>query len=55
MDSEYCKCFVDNIIASVNTIASPLLDLDSGLRSDLDDDLIGIIDKGKKDYPVFPR
>lgn len=51
VDSEYCKCFTDNITSSVHTVPSPQLDLDSGLRSDVEDEPIPII----KDYPVFSR
>lgn len=53
VDSDQCKCFVDNIIESAKTIPSPQLDLDSGTRVDLDEDFIDI--EKKKDYLCFSR
>ncbi|XP_065226562.1 integrator complex subunit 1 [Planococcus citri] len=53
VDNEQCKCFVDNIIASAKTIASPVLDLDSGTVLDSDDEVIDIT--GQNEYVVFPR
>lgn len=47
VDSEHCKCFVENIIASVNTKPSPRFDFESGTRTDIEEE--------PPDYLVAPR
>lgn len=55
VDSDQCKCFVDNIICSVNTTPSPKFDLDSGTRMDPESDIMSIIGEEHKEYLVTNR
>jgi hypothetical protein len=55
VDSEHCKCFIDNIICSVNTTPSHNFDMDTGTRIDSDDGIMSIIGEEHKPYLVINR
>ena len=55
VDSDHCKCFIDNIICSVNTTPAHNFDLESGARIDSEGGIMDIIGEEHKPYLVINR